>query len=75
MTEYFENNVYSCSQDLEFFYLPAVPTEQFDRKRQPQIPMTPHLLALSFSSFSKSLSIASSGRGNWTKGDKLKDNK
>ena len=44
MTEYFENNVYSCSQDLEFFYLPAVPMEQFDRKRQPQIPMTPHLL-------------------------------
>ena len=52
MTEYFENNVYSCSQDLEFFYLPAVPTEQFDRKRQPQIPMTPHLLEKSTIHFS-----------------------
>ena len=30
----------SCSQHLEIFFLPAVPTEHLDRKSQPQIPMT-----------------------------------
>ena len=32
----------SCSQQLEIFFLPAVPTEHLDRKRQPQIPMSLH---------------------------------
>ena len=30
----------ACSQHLEIFFLPAVPTEHLDRKCQPQIPMT-----------------------------------
>ena len=36
----------SCSQQLEIFFLPAVPTEHLDRKRQPQIPMTLHTVLL-----------------------------
>ena len=34
----------SCSKDLEIFFLPAVPTEHLDRKRQPQIHMSLRLL-------------------------------
>ena len=37
----------SCSQHLEIFFLPAVPTECLDRKWQPQIPMTLHSVLVS----------------------------
>ena len=37
-----EINSFSDSQDVEIFFLPAVPTEHLDRKIQPQIPMTLH---------------------------------
>ena len=36
----------SCSQHLEIFFLPAVPTECLDRKLQPQIPMTLHTVVV-----------------------------
>ena len=32
----------SRSQDLEIFFLPAVPTEHLDGHRQPHFPMTLH---------------------------------
>ena len=36
----------ACSQHLEIFFLPAVPTEHLDRKSQPQIPTTLHTVPL-----------------------------
>ena len=37
----------SGSQQIEIFFLPAVPTEHLDGHRQPHFPMTPYLLTVS----------------------------
>ena len=47
MSYIFKKLFVSCSQVLEIFFLPAVPTEHLDRIRQPQFLMTLHTVSSS----------------------------